>query len=313
MLETNVSSTGSANKPQTVDHFKAEVPASIEALSAPSLIEGRLPSLVGQKPLIANVVSRARIDDKPPQINETLELAIEDLITLESEIIPDHIDIIEINNNEALDFDKVFTPESIVVGLDEFLSDFSEILITDNEPIFELTLPLEEVEAAVDSLAETIETLMPDKFAVVQEILDDISSEVNNAYAVEETALEVREAAAETQPDRSKAMAQTEIRQELEELIVELFDKAGLDYRPELIEALVELTLSGDLSQIIPSEVEPETEVEASATMDRGTHEIINRILMAISDLKRKLVNVYQLGRSALSLSKLELLTDMGH
>jgi hypothetical protein len=106
----------------------------------------------------------------------------------------------------------------------------------------------------------------------------------------------------------SENITEVNVQEELEELFIELFDILSIEYTPELIESLTHLTLKLHLIEEI-KKLKEEEEIEETP-QGSGTHEIIKKLLMAISSIKKYIANTYAIGKSALQLYKLKYLTS---
>jgi hypothetical protein len=320
---------------QSPDLFKSEIPAeAAETRSGPTAqteaggfagaetLQPRPLNIEFDKPAFRRQETTADSFSAEIKSHEELFLINENVEPLfknkpesdQSEAIYYETDVFDFNENEILDLAIKQQDQAVLdIQFEASVGQGADAPVLEAELVSELTLPIETVGDAVSVLAEKIEALAADEFEAVQEILDDISykaAEVHQATAPD-TAL------AETVLDPLAAEAEVidpaEIKQELQELFVELFEAAGLDYTPELIEALAELSISGTLAEIINPEIESESKPEDDTNLDRGTHEIIKQIQATISNLKRKMANAYRVGSSILALYKLEFLSDMGH
>lgn len=150
-------------------------------------------------------------------------------------------------------------------------------------------LTIEEIEQPLVQLAEAIETSSPEVIEEINQILDKII-EVPAKLSAQSVENIVTEA---------------EAQEELEELFINLLDRMGIDYTPELVESLACLTirwsLADEIEKMIKDE-EPDALPQAS-----GTHEIIKKLLTALSKIKKAITHSVAIGKSALKLYSLEL------
>jgi hypothetical protein len=169
-----------------------------------------------------------------------------------------------------------------------------EFVATRPDVAGELPAPIEEVEEAIQKLAEHIEEFEVEEFEVVQEILDEFVHKTE----------EVRQVTKNMPEDDPESFEQTtaeieEINEELKELFIELFGYAEIEYTEELVESFIKLAIKFDISEPI---VEAEQEDEITATQGQGTHEVIKRLVAAVTSLKKKIKHAYAVGKSALNL-----------
>jgi hypothetical protein len=163
---------------------------------------------------------------------------------------------------------------------------FEEIETEQVEPpkidLAEISVPTEGVEEVLAEMAETIKAAEPEDLLVMNEIMAKI--------------IEVpQKVAAETE----EAITEDDAAIELEELFKELFDYIGIECTPELVESLSRLTLKYNLiAEIENLKVDDDEEQKPHS----ATHEFINKILVAISTIKKALKQAYVIGKSALRL-----------
>lgn len=184
--------------------------------------------------------------------------------------------------------------------LNEALEDFTIPLPLEEKPLLvlreaeyvsfstELNIPVKEVEETLEHLREKVEVLEADGAKAPNQILDRIKELPGE--------LEIS--------DEGKPMNEIEVRKELEVQFIELFDQVGIQYTSGLIEAFVELSLKSHFEEV--EEAEAEAEVVNDVPQDRGTHEMIKKILAGITNLKKALVNAYLVGKSAMRLYTLD-------
>lgn len=173
--------------------------------------------------------------------------------------------------------------ETPVIALPEFSADGAQAEVAAPE----LSLSIEEVEEAIFLVAERIEVAVGEDAGEVQQLLEQILTEVEDAHSAIDSE-EIHEEIYEIE----------ETKEELEELFIKLFDLLNADYTPELIDSFVVLALKGDISKLM-SDNEDE---EKLAAQGMGTHEIINQLIAGLRSLKKLAVRAYLVGRSALQL-----------
>lgn len=157
------------------------------------------------------------------------------------------------------------------------------------EPLFELSLPVEEVEHNVQELAERIEALDAEESRAVHDILDKIVVKFEEITASPNN-IEDEEYAQAARDDKAE---------EMKELFIDLFDRVELDYTPELLESLTGLAMRGHMAEFTKA---IEADTKNRTAVDRGTHEAINRLLAVVSRIKKAVLHAYSIGRSMLRL-----------
>jgi hypothetical protein len=175
----------------------------------------------------------------------------------------------------------------------------------EEESFYELPAPVEQVELAVEELAQFIDELEDeDELDTVHEILDDIATKIQELRSEtdDERIPEIQDAQEVEVSLSTEEAADTE--EDLRELFIELFDYAEIDYTPELVDSFVRLTLQHDINKLIS-----ESAAEESSLVDRGTHEIIQQIIKAIATVKKAARHACSIGRSALNLYSRQLAT----
>ncbi len=144
-----------------------------------------------------------------------------------------------------------------------------------------LSVPVEEVEETINQLSEKLEVLEPKESAAINQILDKIVELPKQL-----------ETPAEGEPFDEK-----EVRQELENLFAELFDRLGIEYSSELLSAFATLTLNNQLEEVL--RVKEGDELVYKIPTDKGTHEFITKLLIGFAKLKKVLLHAYLIGKSA--------------
>lgn len=165
----------------------------------------------------------------------------------------------------------------------------SEYIHDNPKPVTELSLPVEEVEKTILQMADKIEKMEAKTAQSAQQILDAIAHKLTESPARVESNQENLETASETE----------NIEQELKELFIQLFDRVEIECSAELIEACVKLALHGDITELITN-TEPDQTTDQPG--DRGTHEMIKRLLAALNNFKKSVIHACEIGKSALQL-----------
>ena len=220
-------------------------------------------------------------------LNSNMEA--EDLVDLEEvelESIEEYLDLLvaEINEN-SLGTEEDEVPEAV----NEF-SEQTEAIVP--EQFVQASLHVEEAEDLLVELAEFINTSDPQTNELMNETLDKI----------------IEASATHDGETEENVFAEPEVQEELEELFIELFTNAGIDYTPELIESLVYLTIKCNLADEI-QKLKKGAELEG-ASQGSGTHELIKKLLVGISIIKKAITHAGTIGRSAIQLYSLSLATN---
>jgi hypothetical protein len=152
--------------------------------------------------------------------------------------------------------------------------------------------PVDVLERKITEVAERIEELKDIELVDVHMLLDRISKKATEAKN-----------GSDHKTTGVKAHGTTEeIKDEVCALFAELLDDIDVGYSEEILASLIELALTNDLPDLIN-----ETGNSDDPTAhDRGTHEIIKQLLAGIGKVKKTVVHVYYLGRSAMQLYHLQ-------
>jgi hypothetical protein len=175
----------------------------------------------------------------------------------------------EVFNYQESDEDEIYLP--------------AQLEAQDYEEPVQDSLIIDEIEAPLIQLAESIRASQPEAREEVDEILDKI--------------IELP-ARLETQASQSN-ITETEIQEELEELFTELFNTTGIDCTPELTESLSLLTLKLHITEEIKKLKDEEVD---GTPQDSDTHEIIKKLLTGLSTFKKAIAQAGAIGKSALQL-----------
>lgn len=205
----------------------------------------------------------------------------------EEEILVEHIEAEAESyepNIEKLDDDS----EEIFLASDGESPLWEQVATETPEELAEVGLIVEEVEDVLAQLAEKVEEIDEQTEEKLNKILDKII-EIPAGLVVE----------------GENGLTGTEAQEELEKLFVELFENAGLEYTPELIESLTYLALRWNLIDEIEG-LKNKKEVD-EVPQEGGTHEIIKQILVSLSNVKRAMTHAYAIGKSALRLCSFSL------
>lgn len=194
---------------------------------------------------------------------------------------------------ENPDIEFVMEPEEKENTIYDFAEDFPIPQWDEEQPLFvlpeeeheilstKLSVPVEEFEETINLVAERIEELDNEQTEEVYQILDQIV-EAPKKLAVS---------------DEGEVINQKEVRQELENLFADLFDRLGIEYSPELLSAFATLTLNNQLDEVLG--VKEGDELVYEIPTERGTHEFITKLLISFAKLKKALLHAYLIGKSA--------------
>lgn len=167
---------------------------------------------------------------------------------------------------------------------DEQPAEQPAIYVAENpEPI---RAAIEEIEGVLYELVENTENRETEPAEEVIEILEKI----NEVQATMEPG------PTESQPPELEPDA----REELEELIIELFEATGVDYGPEIIEYLAQAVIK----QHVINKIRDTYAGTDESPKDYGTHEIIKQLLTGLSNIKTE-IYACAIGRSAIRLLSL--------
>jgi hypothetical protein len=172
--------------------------------------------------------------------------------------------------------------EEVLVSRQNLEPGLPELVIASQERIIPANLAIEETEHILRQLSEELALSQPEAAEAVIEILDKII-----------------EVPAALKSDEGEITAQGDAQAELEELFTELLDKMGIDYTPQLIESLARLSIDWQLAERI-EKLKPEE--PDSLPQGAGTHEIIRKLLAALSAIKKAITRASTIGQSALRL-----------
>lgn len=292
--EPRLESITNEPKSATVDYEPravSETPAlglsdEIEAADGPEPTE----------PFVADIQDIIVADETITWADEQFE-AIEDkpaLTVVEYPIEPG--EIIDFAEDEAVKLDhyeapaEPYEPYDLTVaqtGQDDL--ETAEAVIVP-EQVLPPSVSVEAIEASLIQLSEQMTVCEPETAQAVDEILEMII-----------------DVPAKLETGDEAAFTEAEAQQELEELFSALFDRLGVDCTPELIEGLVRLTMEWRVADEIEN-LKSEEKTDETPT-DYGTHEIIKKLLMWLSALKKSAANAWAIGKSALRLYSLSLNT----
>lgn len=209
--------------------------------------------------------------------------------------------------NELIGADEQWANDEVVrlreFGSEEESSTTSVLFAEINKPEATEDLPAEEVEQTIIDLVERIEAIDTEGAEMVYGILDKIALKVETIIIP----LQVAESGQENDESGQVNLGVVEIEakpeEELRGLFIELFVYVGMEYSPELIEAITKLALKLDIR-----ELSPKTELMEKSVPDpsQGTHEIIKQLLGALTAIKQAAERAYAIGKSILLLYRLE-------
>ncbi len=221
------------------------------------------------------------LDDTVELIDEEVEVTEPHgaLVTLEpeEEILIDHLEEADVRLNEL-------HVSSIPIWEDATDKPEAEEAL----PVVQNNLTFEEIEDCLTQLAEHITDSDPETTEMVNEYLDNII-----------------EVSTELEAGSGKnIITEAEAQEKLEMLFTELLENTGIDYTPEVIESLAYLTLKWRLAD--ETKKLKNKEAIDKAPQDSGTHEIIKKLLIGLSTIKKAVVHAYAIGRSALLLYRFD-------
>lgn len=176
----------------------------------------------------------------------------------------------------------------------------TEYIAARTEVIPELNLAVQEVEETIVELAGRIKEFESEEAETARQLLDEIivkAAEIRTSYQsiTEESIVDSAEVEMEEE--------------QLTELFIRLFEYVGMEYTLQLIDSYVKIALEDEMSELIFAAGQGE---KADISYDRGTHEVIKRLLSTINRIKKATSHAYHLGRSALSLYSQQLATVKG-
>jgi hypothetical protein len=156
--------------------------------------------------------------------------------------------------------------------------------VIEQEPVAmpELAAPIEEVEVVVSQLVEILESAEPELSEVVTEIIAEIMALPAQIELADDTANEV-------------------IEQKLQELFIELFDEAAVEYTPQLVASFVALT-KAHYMEVLLDTAKAKTDQTDAVLTDMGTREFLQKLQRGLTAIKQAALHFYELGRSALQL-----------
>lgn len=267
---------------------------NLEEVSRPSEERGSEPStaiLTIETVIAPELVEPVILEQETGLLNEAL--ATDERIVVDSAEPAPASDKSNIYESDEPDFRS--TEESFGENFDLQARAESLAVFTDDEPVLieqeslavstaeQLSVPLAEVEDFLAQLTECIDNNDPETAAVVNKNLDKI--------------MEIAAALEANNSDTS--IVEAEAQEEIEELYIEVLEALGMEYRPELIESLVRLTI---YRQLVGEEMQEEEEV-GEVPQDTGTHEAITQLIVSASNIKKTLEYTCAIGNSALKLS----------
>jgi hypothetical protein len=215
-----------------------------------------------------------------PQPTEPSPLDLESLAV--SDDVTELTDKIEVTEDESAITNFAEETSFSQLGNESNLS--RQMEIDGPEQLIQISLTIEEIEDSLIQLTEHIKASEPEIVEKANEILDKII-EVPAKFKAHNS---------------QNIITESEAQEELEELFTELLDKMGIDYTPELVESLAHLTLNWHLADEI-EKLKDEEETDKTP-QERGTHEIIKKLLKGLSMIKKAITHACAIGKSALQL-----------
>jgi hypothetical protein len=187
-----------------------------------------------------------------------------------------------LNEQSALTLDVSLSTEDVF--------DFSEYSEGNPETVIDHKGTAEEIEQHLILIADKIEAASAETSEEAHIILDDITEMIANTHNSIEA-----ESAGES--GNSEAM---NIEDKVKEKFIQLFGTLGIDHTPELAESLAKLTLSTNRIEL--GSILNVGQLEDTSVDDRGTHEIIRKLLATGNNFKKLGIYTYQIGKLALRL-----------
>lgn len=145
----------------------------------------------------------------------------------------------------------------------------------------ELPAPPEEAAAMLEELALVLETAEPQQLQKFEAILEAI--------------MQLPEQLDMGIPEHAPI-----IEEKLQVLFIELFEEAGIDYTPELIDSFVLLTQNHFFGKVL--RVNPEMEKSAQLPDQIGTREFLQALQHGLSRMRQAVFHIYEIGKSVLRL-----------
>lgn len=170
----------------------------------------------------------------------------------------------------------------------------------------ELLVSTEQVEEVITLITEHFETLEPGSVNEVYQLLDALIVKITELQATSfDTAMDIidkfeykttsidslNSGEASIQPELTTVLG---VEEELKELFIKVFQQLEIGYSPDSIESFIRLCLNIDFIDALP-----EDEAE-SGLQDRGTHEFIMQIIVALKRVKQAAQQSYVVGKAAL-------------
>jgi hypothetical protein len=149
-----------------------------------------------------------------------------------------------------------------------------------------------EVEELLTALTESIKISEPETAKTARELLDEIAEITDNLET----------------DDTGMIVGEDEAQQEIEELIIKLFDELGIEYSPELIESMAKFTINYRLAGET-KKLENEKQIEEDP-LDNGTHEIIKDLIASMNVAQKVRFFASAIGKSALRLYNNAILVE---
>jgi hypothetical protein len=210
----------------------------------------------------------------------------------------------ELSGYNFIEPDDVILPktkvEQKIIGPDEG----EELPLTEVGAVLDETEVPEFIPAetqAVISLPELPSTVkeLEDAITLVSEALELTETDVSKrVYQIVEEIIALP-AKLETGSDGAASV----IEERLEELFIELFVAADIEYTPELITSFIKLTQAHYLEELL----ETAKDSDSQALPDEvGTREFLQRLQHSLSNMKQAVIHLYEIGKSALLLYGLD-------
>jgi len=213
---------------------------------------------------------------------------------VEEEVLLDHLEEVDLELDElymssmptleVAEYDLEAGEETSISQLSNESDLSGQLEVTSPEQLAQISLTIEEIEDSLIQLTGRIKASEQEATEKVNEILDKII----------EVPAKLEASSGEN------IITEAEAQEELEVLFTELLDKMAIDYTPELIESLSYLTLKWHLADEM-QKLKNEEETD-KAPQDSGTHEIIKKLLVGLSIIKKAFAHASAIGKSAIQL-----------
>lgn len=225
--------------------------------------------------LNSDLKDTAVFEDATELSDEIKSIAAEGLVEPEQKYEPGADIIIDLTEEDLFDHF-----ERADLDADSISVDLGRIGRSDPESPVLLGLAVDEAEDSLAGLAEVIE-----------------STDVETTQELNETLDKIIEVQVNLEAENEGNSNEVEAQEELKKLFMDLLDKMGIEYTPELVESFARLSLEGRFVEEI-KKIEKE-EVD-DKPQDSGTNEIIKKLVVVLKTIKKAMSQAASIGRSVL-------------